>query len=163
MDGCLLRDDVPRGFFAAGVVCVDPAVTRRRSRWVRLRLAPDCEPASSRRRTGRRQFHRPVPARRRPSLRQRTGHREHQVHVQYRLRRRHQQGRRVGRGGANRYRSRSSISGPAASCRRATARISTARSTRTMGRLYRRHSGRIPLSFKAATTASPTGATLPRK
>ncbi len=36
----------PRFAFAVGVPCIGPAVTGAESTWVRLRLAPDCEPAS---------------------------------------------------------------------------------------------------------------------
>ena len=61
--------------FAVGVSRFGSCLRRRRSRWGRLRWAPDCEPSSNSTDTGRRQFHQPVPARRRPSLRQRTGHR----------------------------------------------------------------------------------------
>ena len=78
----------------------------------------------------------PLPARQRAPLRQRHGDQEHLVHVQHRIRRRHQQGRRARRGGAVRAARRSSTSGSAASCRRAIARISTARTTRTTGRVY---------------------------
>ena len=109
--------------------------------WAQVDLGPVTVGAGLRtslrpRRAGWRHFHRPVPAQRHPSLRERTGLPRHQVHVQYRLRQRHQQDRRVGRGGAYRSISRVQHLGRAASCRPATARISTARSTRNEWNVY---------------------------
>ena len=75
----------------------------------------------------------------------------------------HQRHRRARRGGAVRALARSSTSGPAASCRRATAPTSTARTTRTTGRSTPTASRTaIRSSSRAATTASCTGASSAR-
>ena len=100
-----------------------------------------------------------------PPLCQRHRHRQHQDHLQHRVHRAAAALPATTRSkcsmpSAVRIQSTSSTSGRAASCRRAIAPISTARTTPTTGR-------RTPMAWQistptwpsAATTASPTGAT----